>query len=115
MEDSIYQRIFAAIRHVPFGYVASYSQIAREVGLPRGARLVGWALGSLGSAKVRAAGDIPWQRIVNKEGRVTIRNHGVSPSEQADLLRSEGHVIEQDTQGLYIVAPRWYSFEQSKR
>ena len=38
------EKVFAAVRHVPRGKVATYGQIARMIGAPRSARYVGYAL-----------------------------------------------------------------------
>ncbi|NOR67165.1 MAG: cysteine methyltransferase, partial [Woeseiaceae bacterium] len=41
------ERIWATVRDVPIGSVASYGQIAEIAGIPRGARQVGYALRQL--------------------------------------------------------------------
>jgi len=81
-----YKRIYATVARVPRGRVATYGQIAAVAGLPRHARLVGHALNVLpdGSA-------VPWHRIVNAQGRVSLRRDGLGAEElQQHLLRREG-------------------------
>ncbi len=77
--------IYAAVQSIPFGYVATYGQVAEEAGLPRRWRLVGKALGALpeGSA-------VPWHRVVNARGEVSRRGDGTSTTEQRLLLEDEG-------------------------
>ncbi len=106
--ENLYQRIYDEVRKVPSGQVASYGQIARMVGMPRGAQVVGWALKALGDSIARQQTNIPWQRIVNKAGRISIKNPKVQPSEQAELLKADGNTLAVDEQGFLLVAPHWF-------
>ena len=54
------------MQHIPYGRVVSYGQVAAYVGVPRGARQVGWTLRRLEDI------DIPWWRVINNEGRISI-------------------------------------------
>jgi len=63
-----YQRIYGTIRLIPRGRVATYGQIAELAGLPGHARQVGYALHALPDGS-----DVPWQRVVNVQGRVSPR------------------------------------------
>jgi methylated-DNA-protein-cysteine methyltransferase related protein len=84
---SIYQRFYSVIRKVPRGRVATYGQIARLAGLPGHARQVGYALHAL-----RASTSVPWQRVINAAGRISLRplTGGIS---QRMLLEKEGVVF----------------------
>jgi methylated-DNA-protein-cysteine methyltransferase-like protein len=82
--DSVYQRIYATVDAIPRGQVATYGQIATEAGLPRRARLVGRALGTL-----PAGSDLPWYRVLNARGEISPRPGG-SMQRQKKLLRAEG-------------------------
>ena len=83
------ERVYAWIRRIPRGKVATYGQIAALAGAPRNARRVGQALGS-------APGDLPWQRVINAQGRVSARaprpdrGLGAREAEQERLLKAEG-------------------------
>jgi len=79
-----YQRIYAAVRRVPRGRVATYGQIAKVAGLPGHARQVGYALHALKSST-----SVPWQRIINAKGLISLKplTGGVS---QRLLLEAEG-------------------------
>ena len=83
MSDS-YDRIYAAVRRVPRGRVATYGQIAAVAGLPGHARQVGYALHAL-----KPSTSVPWQRIINAKGMISLRpmRGGVS---QRMLLEAEG-------------------------
>jgi methylated-DNA-protein-cysteine methyltransferase related protein len=81
-----YRRIYAVAARIPKGRVATYGQIAALAGLPRQARLVGYALHTL-----PADSDVPWHRVVNAAGKISLRADGLGHDElQAQLLRREG-------------------------
>ena len=81
--SSIHTRIFAAVRKIPPGRVATYGQIARLAGLGNHARLVGYALHALpGGSRV------PWHRVLNARGKISLQ--GDSARQQLSLLRREG-------------------------
>lgn len=84
---SFFEQVYLVVRQIPRGKVASYGQIAAMLGHPRAARTVGWALASLPSS---AEEDIPWQRVINAEGRVSIRHMRHAAEEQQALLEAEG-------------------------
>jgi methylated-DNA-protein-cysteine methyltransferase related protein len=63
---SSYERIYAVVRQIPKGHVATYGQVATLSGLPGQARLVGYAL-----YHVDQASDIPWQRVINAKGQIS--------------------------------------------
>ena len=83
-KSSSYTRIYAAVRRVPRGKVATYGQIAALAGLPGNARQVGYALHALNAATA-----LPWQRVVNAAGAISLRpfDGGIS---QRLLLEKEG-------------------------
>ena len=78
-----FARVYAAVRLIPRGRVATYGQIAAWLGVPRGARAVGWALRALDRD------DVPWHRVVGYDGRISLR-FGSGPSLQRKRLRAEG-------------------------
>lgn len=83
MSDS-YARIYAVVRRIPRGRVATYGRIAALAGLPGHARQVGYALHAL---TVSTA--VPWQRVINARGAISLRpmTGGIS---QRLLLEQEG-------------------------
>jgi methylated-DNA-protein-cysteine methyltransferase-like protein len=80
-----FARVYAVVRRVPRGSVTSYGAIARVLGSPHGARTVGWALHSLPEDS-----DVPWQRVVNSQGRISGDSRQDGPSRQRELLEEEG-------------------------
>lgn len=90
-DDSLYHRIYAVVRQIPYGHVATYGQVAAIVGKCT-ARSVGFAM-----AAVPAAADIPWHRVINHEGRISPRRRGDGSIRQRKLLEAEG--IRFDRQG----------------
>lgn len=83
-----YRRFYALIKEIPKGRVATYGQIARLAGLPRHARQVGYALNS-----VPAELGVPWQRVVNSQGKISRRAEFFFEDEQRKLLKREGVVF----------------------
>ena len=81
-----YKRIYAVVSRIPKGRVATYGQVAILARLPRQARLVGYAMHAL-----PADSDVPWHRVVNAAGKISIRGDGLGHDElQAQLLGREG-------------------------
>jgi methylated-DNA-protein-cysteine methyltransferase-like protein len=84
LEAHLYERIYAAVRQIPHGKVASYGQIARIVG-GCSAQMVGFALAALPNGS-----DVPWQRVINVQGKISPHGYGFGSAVQRDLLLSEG-------------------------
>ena len=83
-----YQRIYAVVRRIPRGRVATYGQVARVAGLPRHARQAGYALQALTDDDA-----VPWQRVVNSKGEISARGHPYAAVQQRALLEREGVVF----------------------
>lgn len=95
--QNLYFRIYGLVRRVPKGKVATYGQIARLIGAPRASQVVGWALRTL-----KPTTNVPWQRIINKAGMISIENMNAPKEFQANLLRQEGVEVN-ERQGNYFV------------
>ncbi len=90
--QNLYFRIYNAVRKIPAGRVATYGQIAALIGTPRAAQVVGWALRAL-----KPNTKVPWQRVINKDGMISIENMHAPKELQVQLLRQEGiEVIQRD-------------------
>ena len=83
MSDS-YARIYAVVRKIPRGRVATYGQVAELAGLKNHARQVGYALHAL-----RSSTGVPWQRVINAQGRISLRAPSGALSQRI-LLEQEG-------------------------
>ncbi len=82
-------KVIILVSLIPPGKVVSYGQIATKLGSPRLARQVGWALHSS-----EGKNDIPWWRVINKRGQITIKGSFVNtPSLQKKLLGMEGVTV----------------------
>jgi methylated-DNA-protein-cysteine methyltransferase-like protein len=79
------ERIYAVIRRIPRGRVATYGQVADLAGLRGQARLVGYALAALD-----VDSDVPWHRVVNARGAISLPPRGHSALMQRARLDDEG-------------------------
>ena len=84
--QGFFAAVYQAVRTIPKGRVATYGQVARLLGLPRGARAVGWALRALPEAQARR---VPWHRVVSAGGRIAPRA-GLGSLRQRQRLLAEG-------------------------
>jgi methylated-DNA-protein-cysteine methyltransferase-like protein len=82
---SFAERAYATIRAIPYGRVASYGGVAAVLGAPRAARAVGRALFELPEGA-----DVPWWRVVNRNGEISIKGTLHGAALQRALLRGEG-------------------------
>ena len=83
---SAYNRIYAIVRQIPIGKVATYGQVAELAELYGKARLVGYAL-----YRVDKDSDIPWHRVINAKGEVSESSLRLgSDHVQRSLLEAEG-------------------------
>ena len=86
-------KILGYIKNIPKSRVASYGQAAAMSGKPRAARALGWILRRI-DASDKA---IPWWRVVNNKGVISIKgNWTVSKDLQAKLLQKEGVEVKKD-------------------
>lgn len=99
---SSYPAIYAVVSRIPRGRVATYGQVARLAGLPSHARLVGYALNAL-----REGSRVPWQRVVNAKGMISLRKGGSGHDVlQRLMLKREG--VRFDRRGIIdLAAFRW--------
>jgi methylated-DNA-protein-cysteine methyltransferase-like protein len=87
-DRKLLERIWKAVAEIPRGQVASYGGIARRAGAPRRARLVGHAL------KVAPASlKLPWHRVLNAQGRISLPAGSKAHRTQRRLLEEEGVVF----------------------
>ena len=81
----MYAAVYNAVRSIPPGRVASYGQVALAAGLPGQARLVGYALHRLPDDT-----DVPWHRVVNIRGEISLDQRFGPGRTQRALLEAEG-------------------------
>lgn len=102
-------KIWAAVKRIPRGRVATYGQIATLAGIDGHARQVGYALNALPQGS-----DVPWHRVVNSFGEVSPRSGNDSHELQRMLLEAEG--IEFDARGkIDLRRYRWEARRPQRR
>jgi methylated-DNA-protein-cysteine methyltransferase-like protein len=84
VSEGSYARIYAVVRRIPRGRVATYGQVAELAGLPGHARQVGYALHALPAGTA-----VPWHRVVNATGGCSPRATGAELTQRL-LLEREG-------------------------
>ena len=96
---NFYEQVYALVHQIPRGKVSSYGRLASMLGRPRAARAVGYALNGLKDKQDDPAyADVPWQRVVNSKGRISIINREHGGNEQAARLRDEGVAVNDKLQ-----------------
>lgn len=80
------EKVIIIILKIPFGKVTTYGTVAVLAGFPRASRQVGYILHSLSEKH-----GLPWQRVINKDGYISIRGEltGIK-NLQKKLLEEEG-------------------------
>lgn len=86
------QQVIEIIKSIPHGKVTTYGTVATLAGSPRAAREVGYLLHSLTKKH-----HLPWQRVINKKGFISIRGNDVNMKNlQKSLLQEEGVEVSED-------------------
>lgn len=83
--DSFFQRVYEIVKLIPYGRVTSYGAIAKCIGSPGAAKMVGWAMNNSHTSKDY----IPAHRVVNRNGLLTGKHHFNGNNEMQELLESE--------------------------
>ena len=90
---SFKEKVINFVKKIPSGKVVSYGQVAAAAGSPKAARQVGGILRSINAAD----GKIPWWRVINNQGIISIKGNWTATKElQRDLLRREGVKVSGD-------------------
>ncbi len=84
--SGLYRAIYELVKAIPKGQVGTYGQIARLCGCS--ARQVGYAMAAVSSD------DVPWQRVINSRGEISVRSDGEKDTEQYQRLKDEGIVFD---------------------
>jgi methylated-DNA-protein-cysteine methyltransferase-like protein len=100
-EPDIDHRIWQVVAQIPSGRVATYGDVASRAGLPGAARRVGRAL-----KKLPADTRIPWHRVVNARGRLSLPDQSASQYTQRERLQSEG-VVFRGNRSIDLCRYRW--------
>lgn len=91
--EGFFDKVHEVARCIPHGRVTSYGAIAKYLGAPGSARMVGWAMNA-SSAK-----NVPAHRVVNRKGLLSGKHHFEGTNLMQQLLESEGvEVVENQIQ-----------------
>ena len=91
-EQDFFQRVYDACRMIPYGKITTYGTIAKVVGSPGAARMVGWALNKSGSLEI----PVPAHRVLNRMGMLSGKKAFGNPNLMQELLEQEGHIVIDD-------------------
>lgn len=92
--DAFFAAAWDVVRSIPRGRVCTYGGVARLVGAPHGMDFTAFAaFGArwVGGAMARCPEDVPWWRVVNARGRISVRDGSAS---QRERLEAEGVVFD---------------------
>lgn len=88
------KRVYALVAQIPRGKVMTYGQIAALCGSARAARIVG-GIAHFGPP------DLPWQRVVNKQGGLAAGYYGGRSGQKRDL-EAEGIKVLGNEDNYYV-------------
>lgn len=93
-DQNFFEKVYQVVRQIPVGRVSSYGAIARSIGSPQSARMVGWAMNASHNIE-----DVPAHRVVNRLGLLTGKHHFDGTNLMQQLLENEGvEVIDNQIQ-----------------
>ena len=90
-KEGFFEKVYQVARQIPYGRITSYGAIAKYLGTPKSARMVGWALNAS-----KNDDSVPAHRVVNQKGLLTGKNHFKGTNLMAQLLESEGVRIKKN-------------------
>jgi len=93
-QQAFYEQVWNLVRRIPAGKVASYGQIAKMIPPPVGVEIEAYAAFAprwVGGAMANCPDDVPWQRVINSQGKISER---LGSERQRPLLEAEGVVFD---------------------
>ncbi len=84
------EKVWEIVRQIPSGRVTSYGQIAAMIPPPDGMdpkSYDAFAARWVGGAMAACPNDVPWQRVINSQGKLSLR---AGAEQQRELLIDEG-------------------------
>jgi len=102
-QQAYYAQVWTLARQIPRGQVATYGQIAQMIPPPAGVETEDYKAFSprwVGSAMAACPDDVPWQRVINSQGKISQRP---GAERQRQLLEEEGIVFVKDKVDLKTV------------
>jgi len=92
-QHSFFEDVWDVVRQIPKGRVTSYGAVAFYLGTKMSARMVGWAMNSAHYAHP----PVPAQRVVNRNGMLTGKQHFPTPDAMEKMLKKDGVNVADDT------------------
>ena len=106
------ENVYAMVRRVPPGTVTTYGDIGRALGLTTIARQVGYALAALPSQRT----DVPWHRVVNARGAISVTERAAYIGRIRNLARSVAQSYYDSRERLgFPMAPREWVAQMAKK
>lgn len=90
-KSDFFERVYRVAERIPEGRVTSYGAIAKAIGAPRSARMVGYAM----NASINRP-EVPAHRVVNRIGMLTGKHYFQGSKLMQQLLENEGVRVEND-------------------
>ncbi len=87
--EGFFEQVYEVSKLIPFGRVTSYGAIAKYLGTPKSARMVGWAMNASHNKP-----EVPAHRVVNRVGLLSGKHHFEGTNLMQQLLESEGVIVE---------------------
>ncbi len=91
-EGDFFVRVYDVVRLIPSGRVTTYGAVARHIGSPQAARMVGWAMNNSHTQDEY----VPAHRVINRSGMLSGKHHFGGPHVMKELLESEGVEVLED-------------------
>jgi methylated-DNA-protein-cysteine methyltransferase-like protein len=92
--QAYYEQVWNIVRQIPAGKVAAYGQIAKMIPAPNGVEIETYAAFAprwVGGAMAACPDDVPWQRVINSQGKISER---AGAERQHQLLEAEGIIFD---------------------
>jgi methylated-DNA-protein-cysteine methyltransferase-like protein len=88
-QQALFARVYEVAKQVPRGQVTTYGDVASIVGAGCDARLVGYAMAN-------CPDDVPWQRVINAQGKISLRGNDGATKQR---MRLKAEWVEFDQHG----------------
>lgn len=112
VNDNLYrERVYSIVRQIPPEQVMTYGQLAAILGEGYTARTVGYVMHG-------AAEDVPWQRVINSQGKCSTGRLTIPINLQQELLEAEGIVFNAAGKcdlGKFQWFPEWLDRENNEQ
>lgn len=95
-KQAYFEQVWELVRQIPHGMVVTYGQITKLLPRPESISAEDYQINAarwVGMAMSACPQDVPWQRVINSQGKVSYRSEA---AKQKQLLQSEGVLFFKD-------------------